>query len=107
MFSVACNNEQKVKVTANPTTSSGKPAALDGPLTVTVASGDGTVGQDPAEPNSFYAISGDGVGTTVYSVSGDADLGAGVVAIEDSVQLEVSGAQAAAFGLVSGSPEDK
>lgn len=107
MFGIACNNEQKVKVTASPTTSSGRPATLDGALKVEVVSGDGTFTQDAAEPNSFFAVSGESVGTTVYKVSGDADLGEGQVLIEESVELEVSGAQAQNFGLVAGAPEPK
>ena len=104
---IACSNEEKIKVTAQPTTAAGNPAALDGPLTVEVVSGDGTFSQDAAEPNAFYAISGSGLGQTVYRVAGDADLGEGSVLIEDLVTLDVSGAQAAAFGLSAGAPEPK
>jgi hypothetical protein len=104
---IASNNEQKVKVTAQPTTSSGKPASLDGPLRVTVQSGEGTFTQDAAEPNSFFAVSGDNPGTTEYLVEGDADLGTDETLIQDVITYEVSGAQAANFGLVAGTPEPK
>jgi len=107
MLGIACNNEQKVKVTANPTTTAGNPATLDGGLQAEVVSGDGSVELIPAEPNSVYVVSGAGVGQTVVRVFADADLGAGVVLIEDSVTLDVSGAQAANFGLVAGAPEPK
>lgn len=104
---IACNNEQKVKVTANPVTSAGNPAQLDGGIQAEVLSGDGSVQPVPGEPNSFFAVSGSGVGQTVYRVFGDADLGSGTVLIEDTVTLDVSGAQAASFGLVAGAPEPK
>jgi hypothetical protein len=107
MLGVACNTDQKVKVTAQPTTSGGHPARFDGALRVTVQSGDGTAAQDPAEPNSFFAVSGDGPGDTVYLVEGDADLGAGTTLIQDTVTLTVEGANAASFGLVAGIAEPK
>jgi hypothetical protein len=107
MLSVACSNEEKVTVTANPQTSSGRPARFDGALVVEVQSGDGTVEQDPATPNAFKAVSGDVAGQTVYLVKGDTDLGAGTVHIEETVELTVSGAAAASFGLVAGVIEPK
>lgn len=104
---VASNNEQKIKVTAQPQTTSGRPAQIDGAVRVSVQSGEATFTQDPAEPLSFFAVSGDNPGTTEYLVEADADLGAGVVNIQDIVTYEVSGAQAANFGLVAGAPEPK
>jgi hypothetical protein len=113
MLPVACNNEQKVKITAaprtagTPTNPAGNPAQLDGPVQAEVVSGDGTVETIPTEPNSFYVVSGPGVGKTTYRVFADADLGTGVVLLEDTIELEVSGAQAASFGLTAGAPEPK
>jgi hypothetical protein len=107
MLGIACNTDQKVKVTAQPTTAGGHPARFDGALRVSVQSGDGSVSQDPAEPNSFFAVSGDAPGETVYLVEGDADLGEGTTLIQDTVTLTVEGANAANFGLVAGSPEPK
>lgn len=107
MVDVACNTEQKVKITASPKTASGKPAALDGPLRISVTAGDGTFTQDPAEPNAFYVVSGDGPGETRYRVEGDADLGTDEKLISDEVVLTVTGVQAESFGLTVGSPEPK
>lgn len=106
-LSLACTNEEKVPVTASPLTASGRPAKFDGALRVTVQSGDGTVEQDPATPNSFNAVSGDAPGETNYLVEADVDLGDGVTLIQDTVSLVVSGAQAANFGLVAGTPVPK
>lgn len=107
MLNIACTNEEKVPVTATPVTASGKPAKFDGALRVTVQSGDGTMEQDAATPNVFNAVSGDAPGTTVYLVEGDADLGEGTTLIQDTVTLEVAGANAASFGLAAGAPVAK
>jgi hypothetical protein len=107
MLAVACNNAEKVTVTATPVTSSGRPARFDGALKLTVQSGSGTFEQDPATPNRFKAVSGDDPGTTVYLVEADVDLGAGVTNISDTVELTVTGENAAAFGLAAGVVEPK
>jgi hypothetical protein len=107
MLPVACSNEQKIKITSAPVTAAGNPAQLDGGLQAEVVSGDGSFAAVPGEPNSLFVISGTAVGQTRYRVFGDADLGAGQVFIEDTVELEVSGAQAVGFGLTAGTPEPK
>jgi hypothetical protein len=108
MLNVACSNEQKVPVTASPVTSSGRPAQVDGPLRVTVQSGDGTIEQDPAFPLVFKAVSGDAAGDTVYVVEADANLDPNeVTTITDTVVLTVTSATAASFGLAAGAPEPK
>lgn len=107
MLSIACTNAEKVPVTATPKTAAGKPASLDGPLVVTVISGDGTVEQDAATPLSFKAVSGESASVTVYDVAADADLGAGVVTIHETVELTVTSENAANFGLSAGPTEPK
>lgn len=104
---VNITNEEKVKVTAAPVTSTGRPAQLDGALTVSVVSGDSTFTQDAAEPNSVFLVSSDTPGTTIYLIEADADLGAGIVFIQDTVAIHVAGAMAAALGLTVGAPEAK
>jgi hypothetical protein len=106
MLELSITNEQKIKVTCNPVTAAGQAVALDGPITVDVQSGDGTVELDP-DGLSFSLISGELPGDTVYVVQADADLGEGVEAISDIVQLHVEGAKAASFGLVAEEPELK
>lgn len=107
MLNIASTNEEKVTVIATPLTGQGRPAQVDGPLRVTVQSGSGTVEQDPAKPLEFKAVSGDAPGETVYLVEADADLGAGVTLISDTVVYAVAGAQAASFGLSAGAVEPK
>lgn len=101
-LAIACTNEEQIPVTASPVTAQGHPANIDGALVVTVVSGDGTVLQDPAAPLTFTCVSGTLAGDTVYSVSGDTDLGAGVQTISDTVTLTVTSAAAAGFGLTAG-----
>lgn len=107
MFQVTCSNEQKIKVTVTPETASGKPARIDGALKVSVQSGDGTFTQDPADALSFYAVSGDALADTVFLVEADADLGTGVLNIQDTVTLTVTGVNASSFGFTSAAPEAK
>jgi len=106
MLDLTIDNEQKVKVTVNPVTGAGNPVVLDGTIEVAISSGDGTFEVQP-DGVSVYLISGDLPGDTVYTISGDADLGAGVVNIADVVTLHVEGAQAQALGLVAEAPELK
>lgn len=106
MIDVSSTNEQKVKLTAAPVTAAGNPAPIDGALVVEVISGDATFSQDPAEPLSFYVISGE-AGVSQLKVSADADTGAGVVKIEEVVTYTVSAAQAAGFGFVVSPAEPK
>lgn len=106
--SVTCNNESKITVNCNPVTlPAGNPANVDGQLTITVQSGDGTFEYDPATPLQFKAVSGTLLGDTVYNVSGDADLGAGVRTISDLATLTVTSAEAGGFGFTAGPVEPK
>lgn len=102
MIAASCTTEQKVPVTANPTTAAGQPASFDGALRVTVQSGDGTIEQDPATPLSFNAVAGSAPGDTTFLVEADVDLGAGVQLIQDTVVLTVTNPLAANFGLQVG-----
>ena len=105
MLEVTCTNEEKIRISVNPVTPGGAPATLDGPIALEVQSGEGTF--ELIDDASFYVISGDLPGDTVFVVTGDADLGEGVVNISDIVTLHVEGAMAASFGLVADAPELK
>lgn len=108
MLTIASTNEEKVPVTASPVTAGGAPAQVDGPLRITVQSGEATFeAPTPEAPLTFKAVSGPNPGTSVFLVEADADLGDGVRLIQDLVTYEVSGAEAASFGLVAGAPEPK
>jgi len=104
---IALTNEQQVRVRSVPVTAAGNPASVDGPLRISVVSGDATVEQDPGAPLEAVLVSSDAPGDTTFLVEADADLGEGVVLIQDTVTLRVAGAQAAALGLSADAPEPK
>ena len=103
---LSCTNEEQIRVRANPVTSTGQPAELDGPLRVSVVSGDGSAvpGEDDRE---VILRSGSAVGPTVFLLEGDADLGPGESLVPDTVTLHVSQAAASNLGLVASAPEAK
>ena len=105
MLDVTITNEQKVMISANPVTGAGNPVELDGPVAVEVQSGEGTF--EMVDDKSFYLVSGDNPGDTVYVITADADLGEGVVNISDVINLHIEGAMAQSFGLVAETPELK
>jgi hypothetical protein len=104
---ITMTNEEKVRVTARPTTTTGRPASLDGPVRATVVSGNATAEPDPNDPNTVVLISSDDPGDTSFLIEADADLGTGVVLIQDTVTLHVNGAQASNLGITAGTPEPK
>jgi hypothetical protein len=106
MLEISTTNEQKIKITANPVTAAGSPASLDGPLRVTLLSGDAGAEVDPADPLSVIFTSG-APGDSTFLVEGDADLGAGQQLLQETVTYHVAGALAANFGFVVGQPEPK
>jgi hypothetical protein len=101
---VTITQEQKVKVTLNPVTSTGGPATLDGEPEWSVESGDCTVKPEPGGL-SAYIHPGETIGASVVKVAADADLGAGVRTLEDLINVDVTNAEAAALGLTVGAPE--
>lgn len=100
-----CDTDQKLPVSWNYTSTSGRPANVQGDTVVTVTSGDGTFERTGA--HSGFLVSGDNPGDTTYVHAADADLGEGVVPISDLITLTVTGAQAAAVGVSLGAPVPK
>jgi hypothetical protein len=106
-LSLTITNEQKIKITVNPVTASGKPAQVDGAIRVSTISGDSTSVPVDGEPNSAYLVSSDTPGDTTFLVEADADLGAGEQLIQDTAALSVAGALASNLGLTAGTAEPK
>ncbi len=104
---ISLTSEQRVLLEVKPVTLAGHPAPIDGDPTVTVASGDGTVTPEGTDPKKFWLNSGDNPGDTVFLVEADADLGAGVESIADTVTAHVASPRAAQLGLSLGTPELK
>lgn len=100
---ITITNEEKVEVTLAPTTAAGNPASLDGVPVWTVVAGDATV-EVAADGLSAFLVSGAAGVNSQITVSADADLGEGVVNIEDTIDLAVVSASASALGLVVGTP---
>lgn len=97
---VTITNQEQVLVTLNPD------QPLDGDATFEVVSGNSTFAAQPGGL-SAQLISEDGVGDTVYRVSGDADPGGGTQTIEDTVTLHVVHPHATTLGLSAGTPTPK
>lgn len=106
MLEVKITNEEQVKVTLSPVTSTGKPAKVDGTPTWEVITGNSTV-QAADDGMSADLVSSDDPGDTDFLVKADADVGEGVTEISDIVRLSVAGAQAENLGLTAGAPTPK
>lgn len=103
---ITLTNEQQIAVTLKPITATGKVATLDGKPSWTVVSGESTV---IVADNGLSAVirSSDNPGTSQLLVTADADLGAGVVEISDTIAVTVEGARASNLGLTVGTPVPK
>jgi len=102
---LSMTTEQQVRLTATPVTPGGRPAQLDGALAFSVESGDCTI--TPVDDRSAIVVASDTPGDSSILVKGDADLGAGVEPLMDTILVHVSHANAASLGLVAGTPELK
>jgi hypothetical protein len=103
---ITITNEQKVTATLKPVSDTGKPAKLDGAPTWSVVTGLSTV-VPAADGLSAELISADDPGDTQFLVKADADLGAGVVEISDTIDLTVQGALATNLGIAISAPVPK
>jgi hypothetical protein len=101
---VTMTNEEKTRVTVQPMTAAGNPAPVDGAATWTVTAG--TCTTQPIDATSAYVVSGD-PGDSTVSVHVDADLGAGVVPVVDTIAVHVTSATAESLTITVGAPELK
>ena len=100
MDPIGITNEQKVRFTANPTTGSGAPAPIDGVLGATLDdAASGTV--EPGNGNLDVVVrpAAGFLGKITGRVAADADLGAGVVTLEDTFEIDVTSAMAVNLGV--------
>ncbi len=100
---ITITNEEKVQVTLSPTTAAGNPATLDGAPVWTVTEGDATV-EVSTDGMSAFLVSGAPDTNSKITITADADLGEGVVSLEDTVDLAVVLASASVLGMVVGTP---
>lgn len=103
---ITITNEQKIQVTLTPVTATGRPAKLDGAPEWSVISGDSTL-DVASDGKSAFLVSADDPGDTQFLVKADADLGAGVEEVSDTIRLTVEGARAASLGLAAGTAVPK
>jgi|ERR1051325_5585414 hypothetical protein len=103
---VTITNEEKVQISLNPVTATGKPAKVDGVPVWSVQFG--TVTLDVAADGlSAFIVSGDNPEDADVLVDADADLGPGVADISDVVHMHVTSANAANLGLIASPPVPK
>jgi hypothetical protein len=102
---VTLSTEQKVLVTVQPLTEAGNPAPIDGSATFTVTSGTCTI--EPVDQLSAFVVSGDAPGESLVTLHCDADLGAGVVPVDDTLLVHVTSATAESLAVTVGAPELK
>jgi len=101
MLEITITKQEKITVTITPTDQDGEPAALDGKPVWTVVNGDSKI-LVADDGLSAVLISADVPGQTEYLVEADADLGAGVERISDTIKLTVEDPKAVSLGLSAG-----
>ena len=99
---ITMTTEEKSLLSIHPTTEAGNPAVIDGPVSYTVASGTCTI--EPVDALTAYVVSGSTPGDSSVLATADADLGAGVTTITDTLIVHVVSPQAEQLGLVAGAP---
>lgn len=100
MLDITSTTEEKVYIKLNPVTSSGKPAVVDGLPVWEITSGSATIVADPDGLGAFI-VSEDVIGSSVWKVTADADLGAGVKTIEEGGTYTYTDAQASNLGVIA------
>lgn len=101
---VTLNSEQRVKITVNPVTPKGKPSKIQ-PGSLLLEPDSSSVTIEPIDDNNAWIVGTENDGDTIVTVSGDADLGEGVVTIRDTVLVHVADAPATQLGVSVGTPE--
>lgn len=97
---VVSTTEEKVHIKIAPVTSSGKPAPVEAGSVIWSLDGTGSIVPDEDGMGAFV-VSADTPGVSNWSVSADADLGAGVTTIVDGGVYTYNDPQAAALGTTA------
>lgn len=100
MLELTCTTVQKVHVKVNPKNRKNKPAALDGAISVDINSGMATAEVDD-DGKGAWLIASDMPGDTEFFIRGDADLGEGVEAVQETIILHVLPENAKNLGVTA------
>lgn len=101
-FEISLTTEQKVLIHAAPMTEAGNPAVIDGAVLFSIDQGTCTI--EPNDATSAYIVSGSSPGDSTVRITCDADIGAGVVTIEDIVLAHVTNAMAENLTITAEAP---
>lgn len=105
MIKVRITDEQKVRLSINPTSAKGKPVKVEKPAWTVV---DGGAGLSVADDGlSAEVTSPDSPGVTNIQIQADADLGDGVDTITELVEVTVIDPEASSLGVQADTPVDK
>jgi hypothetical protein len=108
---ITSTTEEKVPVLFAPTTTTGKPAKIDGAPVINITSGGATsqaaTEDELAQGIAGYVVSEDVPGTSSWEIKADVDLGAGVREIADGGTYVYNDPQASNFGLSAGTAVPK
>ena len=105
-MSVVLKDNQRVAVAVSPVDARGNPAPVDGvPVWAVVGPAILTL-ETAADGLSCVATTTGELGVTQLTVTADADLGEGVVAITGLLDVEVVAGAAVALNVTAGVPED-
>lgn len=104
MKNVTIETNQQIAVLLKPIDDRSNPASLDGKPTWTKQSGDAVL--EVADDGLSAKVTAGAPGDTVILIDGDADLGAGVVDVQDVVTVTVTPRLAKNLGVEFGAPVD-
>ena len=108
MITKTITNEQEIDGLCNPLTAAGHPAPIDGPVRWEVVDGNSTLGVSTDPDKKVQPLrSEDGVGTSHFKATVDADLGPGIQELSEIYELIVIAPNAATVGGTFGEPRLK
>lgn len=107
MITTTITNEQEIDGLCDPRTAAGNPAQVDGPVRWEVLDGNSTLGASSSDGKVQTFRSEDGIGTSHFKATADADMGAGVQEISEVYEVIVTAPNAAVVGGSFGEPRVK
>lgn len=107
MITRQINFEQEIDGLCDPRTGGGNPAPVDGPVRWEVLDGNSTLGAISEDGKVAVLRSEDGLGTSHFKATADANMGAGVQEISEIYELVVVAPDAATVGGSFGEPRQK